>query len=877
MTTQRVRTSSFLWARFKHLDSPFGYVGVRERPNTELMKMLVDMYPDDEDVRRFGDRITEKRAHVLRGEGEQYQEYSQKDMKSFAPDGYSGTTKIGRAYTNSLLPYLPSRLLNTIYKETHMQLDVRSCFSAMLAAAFGDLELEVVGKYANDPQSVYDHFQLTMGVGKRAVKKLVYSIACSWPCVGEDPEVGNWGELSRDPFVVSLKRDVAKMAAAVREWYPHFFEMVQAKCAAEGKGDHVDGTALFYLASDMEHSVVREVFNYLFPGRTELPDVVWKYDGFLFPKEVISGQPYDRFVAGIKRHVMERLGIRVDFNLSDLHGDSLGICLAPGERGEEDAYLRWKARFERHFAHLRNPPVFMMFSRGGKCWVDLKKTEFEHVTLGEDTEMLKRWLADPEKRSYKGRDFVPPPMVIEEGYMNTYQGIAAAQLPAVENVDIGLYLRHVNILVGNLNGEHPDYAKYLHDLIAYKLQHPGRKWRVMVIIISAQGVGKDIWFDFLASIVGKEQCVKDDGIHKFADKNSHQLEGKLLCCLQEMGYKDVKDHEETLKTIITNSTIKIERKFVNTFFVSNVVDIIGFTNQPNAINVTSDDRRYFVVTADSTFMQKKEYIMPLLAFFEDDRNKRAVYDWYMSRELGDFDPSADRPITESHLEMAENSVSHMDRFLSKSLDKWMDQWRSQADGDFCLQDGRLRIPSAIFIDDWMDYAKAVGMDKADKRASMIQFMSKQVRELNMRTDGFKSEFVAHIVKQVRSGKRGRGYELDVRGLRRYFAKIFNEEEGESEVPRGTRRAEWNPGRGPRYQVRENGAVIFQSDDLEEINKTLGEAYVEDVRDIVTGQVFQVLVHQRIGKEIDIGTEYMGEGGKLRLEMKYPFYVYDRTA
>lgn len=854
--------------------------------------MAVDMYPDDEDVRRFADRIMEKRDFVLRGGGEQYQEYEQKDMSAFAPEDYQGSTKVGRAYTRSLLPYLPSKILNTFYKETHVQLDIRSSFSSFLHHAFSDCDVDVMGVYVEEPQRIYDHFRAELGISKSQAKKIINSIICSFPASAQDPELGNWAELSRDRVVSAITRDVGVWARKLQDRYPEFYEMVKTKCRAEGKLDHVGGVALSYLAADMEHAVMREVMKFLYPDQATLQNVVWKYDGLLFPMETIAGKTKERVVEDVKKHVWDTLLIDVDFTLSHLHENSLGICLGRPERGQDeggDAYERWKGRFERRFARLDVPNVFMMFSRGGKSFHDLTSMEkFNHVTMEENKDFVKRWLEDPEKRKYKGRDFVPPPLVIEEGFLNLYHGIGAADLPPnEEEVDISPYLRHTDILVGNLNGEHPDYAEYLHKLVAQKIQRPGDKWRVMPIVRSAQGVGKDIWFDFLASIFGEEQCIKDDGVHKFAGTNSHCLEGKLLCCFQEMGFKETKMHEEALKAMITNKYIKMEKKYVNSFVVTNVVDFIGFTNQFGAINVSADDRRYFIVTADSTYAQDKDYILPLLAFFEKDKAKRAVYDYYMGLDLTGFDSSANRPTTEAHQELVEANVSHVDRFLLKSLPVWVEMCETgdrsgpPSRWDFLMQENHtLRIRAALVVDFWMEYAKEVGMDKADKKASMVQYFGRQVSELNGRTDKYKSPGLAKLIFKGKQGGNTKCYIIDYRGLRTYLNKVFNEDPEEEEEPshpvRGTRSLHRNkPGESPTYLIRERGEVVFETDDIEEANKELGEAYVVTRVD-EEGQYYQVLVHQRRNMEIPLGTEYLGQGGKQRLEAKYPFYMRDRT-
>lgn len=865
----------FNWLRLKSTNRPMPAVGVNERPSTRMMGMLVDMYTDEEIVTRYAERIREKMQYVINGGGEQYQEYEQKDLSVFAGEDYYGTTKIGRAYSKSLLPYLPSKILNTIYQETHLDLDIRCSYSTMLLKAFGDLDLDFFPAYVADPDSFYG----SMGIPKWRAKKLVNMVICSAPNVSENPEIGNWAELSRNDTVVRLKSDVDKMCKAVRERYPDFYRMIETKCKAENKSHHIDGTALSYLAADMEHSVMRKAIKYVFPEDTVLPNVVWKFDGILIPKTALVGVRHDQFLSEMEDHILASTGIRVVFRLGSL-GESFGICLGQAEmHGEaEDPYLRWKRHFEKKYARLDDPPVFMMFTRGGDKWVDLNKTQFEHNTMEQPKEFMKRWLDDPEKRRYKTREFCPPPVEMEDGCYNLFRGFAAADLlPNEGEVDISLYLNHVHLLCGKVQ----ENTDYLHKLLAQKFQKPGLKWRVMPIIVSAQGVGKDIWFDFLWAIFGKGICVKDNGIHKFADSNSHVLEGKLLVCLQEMGYKDIKDYEEDLKAMITNETLIVKKKYFNSFAIRNSFDIIGFTNQVGAVNVPPDDRRFFILESDSTYAQDKDYMMPLLAFFHSTENQRAVYDYYMNMDIAGFDSSADRPITEAHKEMSATCAPFGDRFFKVSLSNWIA--KTGVDQGFSFLNGGsiLRVSSSAMLDDFCEFARTNQIRGHESRHAMTAFLARQIRELNLRTDKYKTGGRAHLIDKYRT-KHCRFNDIDVRGLKAYLTYTFNEEDGEEDMavdapaPRRTLHRS-GPGDVTRFVIRENGEVVFGTDDLEEANKELGEAYVTTRWDDVENVHVQFLVHQhRNNMEIPLGREYMGDNGKARLEAKYPFYVRDRS-
>jgi hypothetical protein len=867
MLSQRSRIGSFNWARFRSINAPASKLVVREKPNVEIMKMVVDMYPDEAVVHDWAERVLEKRRNVIQNGGEQDQDYDQKDLGVFAGEGYSGTTKIGRAYSQSLLPRLPSVILNTVYKETHMELDIKTCFATMLTQLFRDVETPTMAFYVNRPERVYERLRSTLGMDKGTAKKVINAMICSYPNVAEDPDVGNWAEIGRDELITALKFEVSLWARQLRDQYPELFAMIERKCVAEGKTRHIDGTALFYAACDLEHAVMRVVIERLVPDHV---DIVWKYDGVLVPKTALAGQTMEMWATELHDLVEEKLMLDVRFGFKNLHANSFGICFGPTENAGLTPYQQWKARFERKYAHCSNPPVFMMFSRDGKRFTQLNKSEFEHTTMAENKEFIKEWQHDPEKRAYECRDFLPPPFDIPSGVYNLYHGIAAAELAPNEHaVDINLYLRHVRLLMGSDDVA----ATYFHKLIAQKIQKPGLKWRVMPIIQSVQGVGKDIWFDFMAKIFGEWQCLKVDGVHKLISTNSGQLEGKLLCCLQEMGYKDTQPNEEYLKALITNNSLQLEQKYVKTFHTTNVVDVIGFTNDFNAVKVDQGDRRFFLVTADSTYARDATYTDPLLAFFFEERNMRAVYDYYMGMDVEGFDSSAERPITKAHKEAAETFVSHLDRFFYARLP----EWKTRANHDPAigtLPHNTLRVKTSLLMADFMDYMKDMGVKNAENRSKMQPFFATMKRELAARTHRYVTENHEELVNAHKGARGQRFYDLDVKGLEAYLTATFDMAPEEPQAVEYARTAHRN--HENRFEIKEGGEVVMVVDTLEEVNKELGHAYVETRLDEEVGEHVQVLVHQVINKEIPLGREYMDDLGKVRLEAKYPFYVRDRT-
>lgn len=905
-TVKRMTSRVFYWDRLHTSRMPDRYLLVAESPDTSMMKMLVDFYPDEEEVRRYQDCLIQEMDYLYGNDKTRKVKYSQKDFSVYAAETYMGSTSFGRAYAEgSVMARMPNKILNTIYKETHLQIDICSSYGTMLYNCFKDLDAPTMEMFVTDPERFYGELGHTTGLSRKDAKIVVNAIISSAPSFSGDYGFGPSASLDllryigEHRLVRGLKRDVAIYAEAMKARYDGFYKTVRNKVLQGFDPDkirHVDGVALTYLAGDMEHVVMGEVIKQLFDGKDHFKNIVWKFDGVLFPKTCTAGKIPERMEVEMSNVIKEKFGIQVKFKISQL-GDSYGICLPDSEIGETDKYKIWKVKFEKRMVRVISPPVFMNFFESGR-FQDLSKEGFKHVTLGQPKDMIQMWLDDPDAKVYTRRDFLPPPLECQPDVLNLYKGLHGYHLPPnIDPVDITSYHKHVDILVGNHNGEHPDYAVYLHKLIAFKIQKPGLKWGVMPFIRSPQGVGKDVFADFLCNkVFGQNVTIKDTGIDKFAGLNSHRLEGNLLCFFSEMGYKETMPHYNTLKSYITDETIQFQKKHVNSYKGTNVIDFIGFSNDFGALPVEAGERRFFVVTSSGARMQDPAYFEHLIKLFKSDSFARAVYDYYINLDVSTFNPAAERLNTEAHKEMSANNRMPIANFLSRSIKNWKEIGAAY-DTHYATQDivlgtsNRLRITSKRMLEDWMGFAEENNFQKANIKNSQVMFLTKEISQFNAVAERFKTSGFAKLIErdQIKINRQNvKVYYIDLDGIAAYMEHSFGDfygdqyDQDQDDDQNGVEESknekhlykvvhQLPTTRSPYLFVAKlRNEEVFGTNDLEEMNKFLGEAYVEQRGDK------QFLINQFRKTEIELGEEYMGPHGKTKLEMKYPWYRKSRV-
>lgn len=747
--------SSFRWNRFINDKKALDAVVVKETPNMNLLRMVRDMYSDNRIVSR---NLSDINAYVesMNG-GPRSVKFEQKTLDFSATPDYLGANSIGRSYTSSRLVYLPRLVLNTIYKRTHVELDIQNSFPSLLSVFASEVfGLTIIKEYAQNPDYVLKNH--LPGLPRSILKKSILTFICSHPqrVYTDDPtDTELIRQLSECKFFDDLFDDLVKIGKFVRNEYPLFYSAIANN--PKTKREHLEGTLFHYICADIENYIMRKVI-------AKLPeDIVWLFDGVIMP----SVDNTEDFCDVMSRYIRDQCGIDISFHIKSLHENSLPICL-PEVEVTGDAYTIWKREFEKDYMKLRNPPCFYSFSLKR----ELNDTDFRHLTAEQPQDFISKWRVDKGKRQYIARAFLPPPRVCSPEYFNTYVGIAAEKMETVpDDFNIYPYIRHVRILMGG----NDDYALYFHKLIAYKIRNPGLIWRVMPLIRSCPGVGKDLWFTFMTKIFGEELCHRAPKISDLVGNETHCREAKLLIAISEMDFRDSIKIMEDTKDLITSEQMRVKKKYVSEYTIETAACLIGFTNHFCSIKVKPDDRRFFCVEADGMYAMNKDYIKQLLEFMECPEAPRAVYQFYMDNDainLDGFDPSGDRPRTETYSEMVKSSESLMDYFFKRSWKNWK-QYAADDYADYkMVSPGVLRIRGACLYDEFYLLVKEQKVSNVDSRHKAVCLAVRHLGELKSRTRRYLSvESLPDTITFSRTNKV-RYINIDVVAIERYITEML---------------------------------------------------------------------------------------------------------
>gem|GEM_PF-7055387 len=182
----------------------------------------------------------------------------------------------------------------------------------------------------------------------------------------------------------------------------------------------------------------------------------------------------------------------------------------------------------------------------------------------------------------------PSAIIEEEGVrmVNTYVPIETARTPG----DVSPWL----FLIERLLPDADDREKLIH-WMASAVQNPGVKFQWWPVLQGVGGNGKTTILNVVANAIGKRysHLVNPEAMVKTANQFNGWVEGKLFIGFEEIYVgADRRTMIDTLKPLITNSWVSVERKGVDQYTADNFANGIMCTNHKDAIPVSDDLRRY---------------------------------------------------------------------------------------------------------------------------------------------------------------------------------------------------------------------------------------------------------------------------------------------
>ena len=237
-------------------------------------------------------------------------------------------------------------------------------------------------------------------------------------------------------------------------------------------------------------------------------------------------------------------------------------------------------------------------------------------------------------------------------------------LPAsASDDDVRPWLDHVAVVV-------PDERErgIVLDWLAWTTQNPGTKpnW-CLVIGSTAEGIGKDLMLEPVRTALGGSN-VREIGPDDLNSGFTDYLANTRLLIVEEMQMNERKAMQNKLKPLIASPphTLRVNVKFEPQYEVPNIIAVIFFTNMDNALAMSRQDRRYFVVWNDGQ-PRTADYFSLLVKWYESGGAATAAR-WLLDRDVTAFNAKGTAPMTSAKQDMRKATLPEADAFIVEAIE-----------------------------------------------------------------------------------------------------------------------------------------------------------------------------------------------------------------
>ena len=179
--------------------------------------------------------------------------------------------------------------------------------------------------------------------------------------------------------------------------------------------------------------------------------------------------------------------------------------------------------------------------------------------------------------------------------------------------------------------------QYLIKYLAQRVQDPGERPDVAIVIQSDQGMGKDLMRRLMTKIFGTQYILAYQNIGLFFKNFNTEQCGKIMTFLNEVS--DRGDHfnkHDQFKGEITKDDIRVEPKGMEVYNVNHCSAYIAFSQHEGCLYVENSCRRLCMLKANNEHANDHAYFLPMWDEMHDNDVVYGAYEYLMGVDLSEF-------------------------------------------------------------------------------------------------------------------------------------------------------------------------------------------------------------------------------------------------
>jgi hypothetical protein len=252
------------------------------------------------------------------------------------------------------------------------------------------------------------------------------------------------------------------------------------------------------------------------------------------------------------------------------------------------------------------------------------KEEFEHVPIADC------WLYNKKRRQYRTVAFAPGE-TLDAHTLNLWNGFSVQPQGGPEKCK--LFLAHLKEVICDNNEE---LSSWLVRQMAYWIQKPGEPGHVAVVLRCDEGGGKNSFVEYFGELWGQHFLTVGNAEHLVGRFNKHLMDCSV-CLANEAFLAENKQHESTLKIIVTDDALAIEAKGVDLVQSRNRIHLFISSNSNWVVPAGLGSRRFAVFNVSEEHMQDHKYFKAL-KHEKDHQGKEALLNYLMHLDVSKHNP-----------------------------------------------------------------------------------------------------------------------------------------------------------------------------------------------------------------------------------------------
>ena len=419
-----------------------------------------------------------------------------------------------------------------------------------------------------------------------------------------------------------------------------------------------NGAVLSVILQEYETLIIEKAMNFMKGNKCVITS--YNYDGF----QIRKVDAIDKLIANLNNYV-KNITIFHNREIKPFTFENIKFIVKPFKEGldinqllvlnsinfekklmdQTTNFRIQKNYFERFHAKIENPFCYIRDDENGTMFIKAKDLTPLYYNIhcnidgSQKEQFIHHWTMAKNMRTFYSYNYFPDPSLCPINIFNLWKPFPILKTALDPNAITSNIYHFINTILG-------DCAEYVLNWFAHIVQKPSRKTEVCILLYGAQGCGKSTIGEYLLrKIIGLDKMIITSKADKMFGKFVNS-QGKLLAVLNECSGKDTFNICDILKDAISMTTTEQEKKGVDAVAVTDYTNFIFTTNNINSVKIEEGDRRFMPIEINNELKNNVAYFKKLYADLDCNVIMRKFYEELMTRDLSDFNPSRDRPITE---------------------------------------------------------------------------------------------------------------------------------------------------------------------------------------------------------------------------------------